>query len=771
MMLDYYNYTGDAAFATNYIVPMGTQVIRFFNEHWPVRNGKLFFYPANACEMYWGCTNSTDYISGLQSDIQQLLALPANFTTPALVTEWSNCLAALPPLPMDPTGTYVKPAQTYGSPMNSENPECYCIFPYRIYGIGLPNFNVGLATFNNRTVKTYKSDWSQDVIEEPLVGLTSAAQADVIYNFNDTDPAARFRAFWTSRNDYLPTEDTGGAAMCGLQFMLLQCVTNQIRLLPAWPAGWNVDFKLNASGNTAVRLIYTNRMVTTLTASPASRTNDFIELPPAPPAALSANAGNAEAEIKWPASVGATSYNILRALTNGGPYSLIATGVTNLSYFDTDLLNGTNYYYAVSASGIWGASSNSTQAAVTPGPGYAVVFRGDLIVNLQSADLSASVNVWTNRSSNSQSVGNFNTLGGGKLNVVSLTWNQAAVKTLYVDAVGNNSVQSTLLAPVEINSNNPVSVEAWIYPADVNATSCYLNYGHQGGSASPMNEREFDYDTSGHGVISGNFGNLDTGWSTTPTPGMWHYVAVTYDGTNLLAYLDGSLDVTHVIGAPLATARTYLQAGSAVGGTGISGGNDPFHGYIACARLESGVLSAGDIVANYALGPLGTPVAGTPSGLAAIAGDGQVTLTWNPSINATNYVVQRSASQSGAYVTIATNLTVPGFTNNGLVDGTIYFYTVASVNSAGESPASAPVSAQPLSPTPPQLAYAISGGNVQLAWPSDHVGWVLQIQTNVPGTGLGTNWVAWSGSTATNQMTLQVNPASGSTFLRLMLPQ
>jgi hypothetical protein len=36
----------------------------------------------------------------------------------------------------------------------------------------LPNFNVALATFNNRTIKSYKYDWSQDVIEEPLVGLT-----------------------------------------------------------------------------------------------------------------------------------------------------------------------------------------------------------------------------------------------------------------------------------------------------------------------------------------------------------------------------------------------------------------------------------------------------------------------------------------------------------------------------------------------------------------------------------------------------------------------
>src|SRR5579884_85376 len=98
-------------------------------------------------------------------------------------------LASLPPLPMDPTGIYIKPAQTYGPPHNSENPECYCIFTYRIYGLGRPDFDVGLATFDHRTVQNYKYDWSQDPIEEALLGLTSQAQTDIINNFNDTAPS------------------------------------------------------------------------------------------------------------------------------------------------------------------------------------------------------------------------------------------------------------------------------------------------------------------------------------------------------------------------------------------------------------------------------------------------------------------------------------------------------------------------------------------------------------------------------------------------------
>jgi hypothetical protein len=769
MMLSYYDYTQDSAFATNYLVPIATQAIRFFNDHWSKVNGKLFFYPANACEMYWSCTNSADYISGLNSDIQRLLSLPANLTTPALTNEWNSCLTALPPLPMDSTGTYVKPAQTYGVTRNSENPECYCIFPYRLFGLGTSNFNVGLATFNNRTVQNYKFDWSQDVIEEPLVGLTSAAQADVINNFKDTDSACRFQAFWTSRNDYIPCEDTGGAARSGLEYMLLQCVGNQIRPLPAWPTMWSVDYKLCAPSNTTVRLILTNGVVSQLTVSPAIRTNDLVEPTPAAPSSVTAKGGFGQAGIFWTASTGTSAYNVKRATVSGGPYINIATNITGLSYINTGLSNGTNYYYVISALNLWGESTNSGEVTITPGTNAAVRFEGDLIVNLPSQNLTPGSKVWTNQTSNAKGVGNFTSVGNANLDLVNLTWNGQSVRTLFINQNGNNSVQSALVSPTEINSNNPVSVEAWIYPVDVNQTSCYLNYGDQGGSSSPMNEREFDYDTGGHGVISGNFGNLDTGWATTPTAAAWHYIAVTYDGTRIQGYMDGNLDVTRTIGTPISTVQTVMQVGSAINGTSMNGGNDPFHGYIACARVESGLLTADDITANYVLGPLGTAAAITPAGLAAAAGDGQVKLSWNASANATGYYLRRSNAANGTYTVIATNLSSLSFTNTGLSNGAIYYFTISATNSAGESSVSIPVSAQPVSMIPPQLSASVSTGQIQFNWPLNNVGWILQAQTNLAGSGITANWTIVAASQLTNQIAIPIT-TNGNVFFRLVYP-
>jgi hypothetical protein len=62
------------------------------------------------------------------------------------------------------------------------------------------------------------------------------------------------------------------------------------------------------------------------------------------------------------------------------------------------------------------------------------------------------------------------------------------------------------------------------------------------------------------------------------------------------------------------------------------------------------------------------------------------------------------------------------------------------------------------------------GNQLQLNWPADHTGWLLQAQTNSLATGIGTNWSTVSSLAQTNQMTLPMNPASGAAFFRLVRP-
>ena len=87
---------------------------------------------------------------------------------------------------------------------------------------------------------------------------------------------------------------------------------------------------------------------------------------PPVPANFHATAGNSQVTLSWTASFGATSYNLQRATTNGGPYTHLASPFS-ATYTDSGLANGATYYYVLAAVNSHGSSSNSPQVSATPG--------------------------------------------------------------------------------------------------------------------------------------------------------------------------------------------------------------------------------------------------------------------------------------------------------------------------------------------------------------------------------------------------------------------
>ena len=62
---------------------------------------------------------------------------------------------------------------------------------------------------------------------------------------------------------------------------------------------------------------------------------------------LSAAAGTSVVNLDWTAAANADTYVLRRSTTAGGPYVTIADGLGGLSYSDTDVVDGTTYYYVV----------------------------------------------------------------------------------------------------------------------------------------------------------------------------------------------------------------------------------------------------------------------------------------------------------------------------------------------------------------------------------------------------------------------------------------
>lgn len=73
------------------------------------------------------------------------------------------------------------------------------------------------------------------------------------------------------------------------------------------------------------------------------------------------------------------------------------------------------------------------------------------------------------------------------------------------------------------------------------------------------------------------------------------------------------------------------------------------------------------------------------------------------------------------------------------------------------------------SSTPPILSSLVTGNTLNFAWPADHRGWRLEVQTNSLSAGLGTNWTTVEGSADTNWISWPLD-ANGSVFFRLVYP-
>jgi hypothetical protein len=159
-----------------------------------------------------------------------------------------------------------------------------------------------------------------------------------------------------------------------------------------------------------------------------------------------------------------------------------------------------------------------------------------------------------------------------------------------------------------------------------------------------------------------------------------------------------------------------------------------------------------------------------PTNLTATATNLGVNLAWGPSANATSYNLKRSTTNGGSYPMLV-NLTGTNYSDTLVTNTVTYYYVVSATNSAGESSNSTQASAAPLpSIAPVHITLVTGGGQMQLSWPQDHIGWHLEVQTNTNASGIGTNWTTWSGSFTTNQAFVPIVPTNGSVFLRLTYP-
>lgn len=92
-----------------------------------------------------------------------------------------------------------------------------------------------------------------------------------------------------------------------------------------------------------------------------------ITLPPDIPGKPVITNGDGQITLQWPVATGAASYTVKRAAVSGGPYTILASNITATTYVDSPLVNGTYYYYVVSAVIGDRESNNSEEELGIPG--------------------------------------------------------------------------------------------------------------------------------------------------------------------------------------------------------------------------------------------------------------------------------------------------------------------------------------------------------------------------------------------------------------------
>lgn len=281
MMLEYHRFSG--LDITPYL-PMIKQSVIFYDEHYQYRrnalkgspltdDGKLEIAPSNALEGFHGCTNPAEAVAGLKRVVEELGALPASMNTAAERRRWEEIAARLPDLPVatDNGLPYMKPAadRPHGHFLS---PEMYPLFPYDLFGLGQPDLEIMRNTWN-RIPQNHWDGWTQQAIHAARLADTGQAKALILQKLGDGD--RRFPAFFPVGMDWQPDHDAGGSGMIALQEMLMQTIGDEIRLLPAWPDDWDVDFKLHAPQQTVVRCRVRGGAIVDLDVSPEKRAADI----------------------------------------------------------------------------------------------------------------------------------------------------------------------------------------------------------------------------------------------------------------------------------------------------------------------------------------------------------------------------------------------------------------------------------------------------------------------------------------------------------------
>ncbi|WP_220182801.1 glycosyl hydrolase family 95 catalytic domain-containing protein [Sphaerisporangium album] len=226
-----YRYTNDTNYLQNVAYPFMRETAKFYSAmlSYDAASNTYYMANSNSHETYWNVRNAITDLAAVRSifpltiQVSQQLGLDSG-----LRAGWQNVLDRLTPYVVQ-NGAYQPHQPPISQTRNNENVSAELIWPYDITGIGYPDYQTAVNTWNARPFP-YGNVWSNDAVQAARLGL-----GDQAYNGMKTmlQKYQNYANGMTSNTngvfEYL------GVHLTAMNEALMQSYNGKIRVFPAAP--------------------------------------------------------------------------------------------------------------------------------------------------------------------------------------------------------------------------------------------------------------------------------------------------------------------------------------------------------------------------------------------------------------------------------------------------------------------------------------------------------------------------------------------------------
>ena len=399
-----------------------------------------------------------------------------------------------------------------------------------------------------------------------------------------------------------------------------------------------------------------------------------IPMPPIAPTTVTATATSPTSiTVSWSSSVGATLYNVYRALSASSIFNILAGTTPATTLNDTSVSPATTYYYEITAQGPGGISSLTTPPASATTPP---------LPPPSPAPVTA-----TTKSSTS----------------IAVSWAASARAVSYtIYRAASATGPFAVLAGTPTTAYNDTGLTpSTTYYYEITATN---PGGTSPVSAPPASATTFPLPPGATTSVSANATSTTSITVTwTAAPGATLYTI--YRSTS-------------------ASGPFNVQAGTSVtttfNNTGLTPSTTYYYEITASNAGGTSALSTPPASATTKTAPPPPPVA--PTTVSAMTkSSSAIAVSWNAPVNATSYTIYRSTNSSGPFTTQVGTSASAAFNDTGLTPSTTYYYEITASDAGGTSALSTPPASATTLPLPPSAptsvaANATSATSIAVTW-------------------------------------------------------